>query len=88
MHPRSRREIPYPQEAWAEGWEAICDMALAVDARGHVTRVLEVRCSSHTDAFESEIRRFALRHYRFQPAYADGLAVASVVRWRHEFVID
>lgn len=87
MRRSSNTSIPYPPEAWANRWQATCDMALDVDERGRVSRVLEVRCSSRTHIFEPAIRAHVLRHYRFQPAEENGVAVASVVRWRHRFVI-
>ena len=75
MTSASNLKPPYPASKLASGEEATLRLRLSIDAKGRVTAVEPIGPAER--AFLEAARRHLLAHWRYRPASADGLPVAS-----------
>jgi hypothetical protein len=75
----------YPPAARAARLETDCHLQLLISAAGVVEEVVAVQCLASGHGFEEVASRWALEHYRFEPALDDGEPVAARLRWTFRF---
>ncbi len=77
---------PYPAALRSSRIEGRVGVRISIDAEGKPTRVDITAPSGHAE-FDSTARSWILENWRFHPATRDGVAIASAVTTRVEFVL-
>jgi TonB family protein len=75
-------QAPYPPDALAQGLQADVILALTIDANGSVSAVEVLEPAGH--GFD-EAATEAARQLTFEPAQANGKAIAAKIRFRYSF---